>query len=112
MKRALVARTIAEKCHGHPIFAVLLGGKGGTACWRQTGADDAAATEFVAWIKQVHVAALAAPEPGVLAKHLSRHGFEGNALGDGEVVRPVGSDHRIFLAQVGANPYCHRLLAG
>jgi hypothetical protein len=79
---------------------------------RQARADDAAAAEAVLRIEQVHVAALAAAEPGDLAEDLGGHAIERHALGDGEVVRPVGADHGVLRSQVRADADGDRLLAG
>jgi hypothetical protein len=76
------------------------------------GADDPTATEFVLRIEQMHMAALATAKSGRFAEHLGGHAVQRHALGDGEVMRPVRADHRIFLAQMSTHPHGHRLLSG
>ena len=68
--------------------------------------------KFVLRVEQVHVTALAAAEAGRLAEHLGGELVERDALGDREVMRPVGADDGVVVAQVGAHPDRDRLLSG
>lgn len=109
---ALVGGALAEEGHGDGLGARHLRRQRGAAGRRQAGADDAAAAEAVLGVEQVHVAALAAAQPGDLAEDLRCHAVQRHALGDGEVVRPVRADHGVLVRQVRADAHGHRFLAG
>src|SRR5665647_1132032 len=111
MKRALIGRAFTKKRNGHPVFPHLSGRQSGTAGWWQARTNNPAATEFVNRVEQVHVPALALPEPRDLAEHLGRHFVERNPLGNGKVMRPMSADHRIFLLQMSAYANSHRFLS-
>ena len=63
-------------------------------------------------VEQVHVTAAAAAEPGLTAEDLGRHLPQVHAVGDGEVVWPMGRGDSVVGAEVGADTRGHRLLAG
>ena len=107
----LVGRTFTKEGHRHPVFAHLFGGQRRTTGNRHAGTNDAAATELVRVVKQVHMTALAFTQPRDLAKHFSRHGVERHAFGDGEVMRPVCTHHCVVIRQMRTNAHRHRLLA-
>ena len=111
VKRALVGGALAEARHRHPVLALLLGREREPARLRHAGADDATAAELVLRVEQVHVPALAVSEAGFLAEDLSGHAIQRHALGDGEMMRPVRTDHRVLALKVHAYPDCRRLLS-
>ena len=73
--------------------------------------DDAAAEEVHALVVDVHVAAAAAGEPGLLAEQLGRHALEIHAARDGHVMRAMAGAHRIIRAEVRAHADGGGLLA-
>jgi hypothetical protein len=70
------------------------------------------ATGNLARVEQVHVPALAVAQAGLAAEDLGRHGVHVHALGQGEVVRPMGRGDRVPGAQVRAQAHGDRFLAG
>lgn len=65
-----------------------------------TPTHDAAAAELVRRIEQMHVAALAASEAGLLAEHLGGHLLQRHTFVDRKMVRPMRTDHRFVLGEM------------
>src|SRR5664280_732247 len=112
MEGALVSRALAGDGNCHPGVALTLEGERLTECWWKTLGDDPRAGEVRARVEEVHVPPAAAAKPGLTTEDLRGHGAQPNAVGDRQVVRPVGGSDRIFRAQVRTDPGGDRLLAG
>jgi hypothetical protein len=109
---ALVGGALTEERHGHVVLAQLLEGQGmADGRWHPFG-DDPAAAEVGRRVEEVHVAALAVAQAGLLAEDLGGEPLHVHAVGQGDVVRPVGGGDRIGRSKVSGDPHRDRFLSG
>src|ERR1035437_7399389 len=111
MEGALVCRPLTGDRNCHAGVALALEGERLTECWRKTLGDDSGAGEVRARVEEVHVPAAAVAEPGLTTEDLRGHRAQPDAVGDGQVVWPVGGGDRIFGSQVRTDPGGDWLLA-
>ena len=112
MESTLIGRALAKEGDRHPVLAHFFRRQCSAASNRHARADDAAATEFVRVVKQMHMPALAFAQAGHLAKHLSRHGVQRHAFGNRKMVRPMRAHHRVIVTQMRADAHGDWLLSG
>jgi hypothetical protein len=112
MERTLVGSTLSGDCDGDVVGALALERHRLTASDRIPLCDDPRACEVVGGVKQMHVPALAAAQPGVTTVDLSRHGVHVHTVGQREVVRSVGSCDGVVAVQMGAHAHGCRFLTG
>ena len=110
MEGALVGGAFSEEGHRDVVAPLLLEGERVTDRRRHALTDDPAASKVGDRIEQVHVAALAMPEAGLLAEDLGGQLLHVHAVSEGDMMWAVGRGYRVARAQVNADPCRDRLL--
>ena len=111
MESSLVAGPVAEEAYRHPVVVLQTAAQCRAHGHRDRGAEDARlAQDADAEVGQVHRAALALADAGLLAQQLGHCGPDVAALGDGVSVRAVVAGHPVVVAQGHAGTHGHRLL--
>ena len=107
-----VAGAVAEETDGHPVVVLQAAAQRRAHGHRDGGAEDARlAQDADAEVGQVHRAALALADAGLLAQQLGHGRPDVAALGDGMPVGAVVAGHPVVVAQGHAGAHGHRFLA-
>jgi hypothetical protein len=111
--RALVGAAVAEEGHRHAPAALELGSQRGTGGERRAGTDDTVGAEHaLLQVGDVHGAALALADAGLLAIDLGHHPVYVHTLGDAVAMAAVGGGDAILVGEVRHDAGGGCLLAG